>query len=116
MRGKKVVNLWSTAPNVFQPAFKRTVCSKCWLLLEAKNKDEYAYHSTKSVSLGSTDEAKATGRLVNQIAIVHLWMKLPSPGLDRENPWDVINKCLFSYAKWSSCHGRPINFPRSAQN
>lgn len=85
MWGKKAVILWPNAPNVFQSAFNQNVCSKCYLLLEAKSKDEYVHLSTKVV-LGSTDEAKATGRLINPIAIVYLWMKLPSPGPDKENP------------------------------
>lgn len=37
-------------------------------------------------SPGSTDEDKATGRTINSIAKIYLWMKPPSPGPDKENP------------------------------
>lgn len=40
----------------------------------------------KTSYLGSTDEAKATGSLINLTAIIHLWMKLSSPHPDKENP------------------------------
>lgn len=50
------------------------------------------YISAQKMSYpGSTGEDKATGRLINPIAKVFVWVKVLSPGPDKENPEELIS-------------------------